>query len=108
MRFSTLTGAVLTAAAPALGRELPVDEVRAAELYDTGLVHETIMQKKMAHWKAEEEAGLMDSSKWPRLNYTKCVDGVAAAVPGDPLLTFRCKNVRLLQSAQYRSRILFN
>jgi hypothetical protein len=46
-------------------------------------------------WKAEEAAGLMDSTKWPRLNYTKCVDGVAAAVPGDPLLTFRCKNVSL-------------
>jgi len=103
MRFSTLTGAVITAAAPALGRELPVDEFRAAELYDTGLVHETIMQQKMAHWKAEEEAGLMDSSKWPRLNYTKCVDGVAAAVPGDPLLTFRCKNIDLYDFLSHAS-----
>ena len=35
----------------------------------------------------------MDSTKWPRLKYTKCVDGVAEAVKGDPLQTFRCKNV---------------
>lgn len=39
--------------------------------------------------------GLMDSRKWPRLDYTKCVDGIAEAVPGDPLLTFKCKNIDL-------------
>lgn len=45
----------------------------------------------------------MDSTKWPRLNYTKCVDGIAAAVPGDPLLTFRCKNVSPASDAVNRS-----
>ena len=35
----------------------------------------------------------MDSTKWPRLKYTKCKNGVAEAIPGDPLHTFRCKNV---------------
>lgn len=92
MRFSTLSGAAL-AALPALGKELQMDEARAAELYDSGLVHEALMSAKIAHWKAEEEMGLMDSTQWPRLNYTKCVNGVAEAVPGNPMLTFRCKNV---------------
>ena len=93
MRFASVTGAALAAAMPAMGRELPVDEARAAAFYDNGMVHETLMKHKIEQWKAEEAAGLMDSSKWPRLNYTKCEKGVAAAVPGDPLLTFRCKNV---------------
>lgn len=35
----------------------------------------------------------MDSTQWPRLNYTKCINGKAEAVPGNPLLTFKCKNV---------------
>lgn len=37
----------------------------------------------------------MDSTKWPRLNYTKCENGIAEAVPGDPLQTFKCKNIDL-------------
>lgn len=38
----------------------------------------------------------MDSSVWPRLNFTtKCVNGIAAAIPGDKAHTFRCKNVSL-------------
>lgn len=93
MRFNSVTGAALAVALPALARELPKDEARAAAFYDNGLIHETLMRHKIEHWKAEEAAGLMNSEKWPRLNYTKCVDGIAAAVPGDPLLTFRCKNV---------------
>jgi hypothetical protein len=52
------------------------------------------MMKKFAHWDAELEAGAMDAAQWPRLNWTtKCVNGIAAAIPGDPHHTFRCKNV---------------
>jgi hypothetical protein len=54
---------------------------------------ETSMARKKALWLASAEAGLMNSSVWPRLNYTKCIDGVAAAIPGDPLNTFKCKNM---------------
>lgn len=54
------------------------------------------MLKKFAHWDAELEAGAMDAAQWPRLNWTtKCVNGIAAAIPGDPHHTFRCKNVSL-------------
>ena len=51
------------------------------------------MAKKKAHWKAEEEAGLLDSTQWPRLNYTKCVNGIAQAIEGSDTHKFRCKNV---------------
>ncbi|ROT38384.1 hypothetical protein SODALDRAFT_277603 [Sodiomyces alkalinus F11] len=78
-----------------MAKELPKDEARAAELYDSGVRHHEIIEKKMAWWKAEEEAGLLNSAAWPRLNYTKCVNGKAEAVPGDPLHTFRCKNIDL-------------
>jgi choice-of-anchor B domain-containing protein len=58
-------------------------------------MHNRNMQHKMDNWMAEFDAGLLNSAQWPRLNYTKCVDGVAAAVPGNPLLTFRCRNMDL-------------
>ena len=35
----------------------------------------------------------MDSSQYPELDYTPCENGFAAAIPGDPLNTFRCNNV---------------
>lgn len=47
MRFDILTSAALAAAVPALGRELPKDEARAAQLYDNGVMHERLMQAKM-------------------------------------------------------------
>ncbi|CAI6096704.1 unnamed protein product [Clonostachys chloroleuca] len=95
MRFTSLASAVaLSAAVPTLGKELPKDEQRAAELYDSGYIHEKLIETKIAHWEAEEAAGLMDSTQWPRLNYTKCINGKAEAVPGNPLLTFKCKNKR--------------
>lgn len=46
MRFSTLAGAAM-ATAPAFGREMPKDEVRGAELYDSGVVHEALMNRKI-------------------------------------------------------------
>jgi hypothetical protein len=98
MRFSTsIAGAVLSAAvAPSMAREMPVDELKAAKLYDSGLIHQQLIAKKIAHWEAEQAAGLMNATSWPRLNPTKCVNGVAEAIKGDPLHTFRCKNFDLL------------
>jgi choice-of-anchor B domain-containing protein len=97
MRFSTLTGAAALSAAvaPAAARELPVDEERAARLYDSGVIHDQLMSLKMSHWEAEVESGLMDAGQFPRLNQTKCINGFADAIPGDPLHKFRCKNFDL-------------
>ncbi|KAH7367131.1 hypothetical protein B0T11DRAFT_50561 [Plectosphaerella cucumerina] len=95
MRFATTGAAVISAASVVLAKEMAVDEDRAAKLYDSGLVHESIVKKKMDFWQAEEAAGLLNSTKWPRLEYTKCVNGYADAIPGDPLHKFRCKNIDL-------------
>ena len=65
------------------------------ELYDSGLVHSQNMQRKKELWLAEAEAGLLNSTVWPRLSYTKCIDGKAEAIKGDPNHTFRCKNMDL-------------
>lgn len=54
---------------------------------------EQMMMKKFAHWDSELAVGAMNSTQWPRLDYTKCVNGVAEAIKGDPHHTFRCKNV---------------
>lgn len=51
------------------------------------------MAKKMALFKDLLETGSLDTTVYPRLNYTKCVNGIAAAIPGDPTNTFKCKNV---------------
>jgi choice-of-anchor B domain-containing protein len=95
MRFSTLSGAVLSAASLAMARELPKDEFRAAKLYDNRLMHNKNMESKKAKWQAEYDAGLLNSTQWPRLDYTKCVNGKAEAVKGDPLQTFKCRNMDL-------------
>ena len=93
MRFSIATGAALTAAV--MAKEMPKDTARAAALYDSGKFHEWNMQRKIDMTNAQAEAGMLNSSVWPRLGYTKCEDGVAQAVPGDPLHGFKCKNIDL-------------
>jgi hypothetical protein len=36
---------------------------------------------------------LREAAQYPRLNYTKCVNGIAEAIPGDAASTFKCKDV---------------
>ncbi|KAI6360556.1 hypothetical protein MCOR25_006719 [Pyricularia grisea] len=88
-------GALASFLAAAVAKEIKPDLQRGAELYDSGIMHEHLMSLKMEHWAAEKAAGIMDSSVWPRLNYTQCINGKAEAIPGDPLHTFKCKNADL-------------
>lgn len=46
-------------------------------------------------WEAKLASGALNSTQWPRLNYTKCVNGIAEAIHADALQTFRCKNMDL-------------
>ncbi|KAK0099558.1 hypothetical protein ONS96_008060 [Cadophora gregata f. sp. sojae] len=103
MRFSSVVGALAALAASACGKELEKDAARAAELYDSGLVHQKIFNAKLAFFEAEQAAGSYDTSIYPRLNYTKCVNGYAAAIPGDPLHTFKCKNMDLYDFINHAS-----
>ncbi len=46
-----------------------------------------------AFFEANAAAGVYDTSIYQRLNYTKCINGFAQAIPGDPLYKYKCKNV---------------
>lgn len=46
-----------------------------------------------AQWNSELAAGLLESSQYPELSYTPCIDGLATAIPGDANNTFQCNNV---------------
>ena len=58
-------------------------------------MHQRNMNRKKAAWLREAEMGLLDSSEWPRLNYTKCINCKAKIIPGDYLKRFKCKNMDL-------------
>lgn len=80
---------------------------QSVELYDSGFMSNgsrprelrlwtpspSHAQVEQAHWEAEEAAGLLDSSGWPTLNYTKCLDGFPESIPGSADHKFKCKNV---------------
>ncbi|KAM0273866.1 hypothetical protein ACHAQH_008198 [Verticillium albo-atrum] len=78
------------------------------EQYDSGEVHQMIMDLKNSQWDALEVAGALNSSQWPswstwdkldpkikedKLACGKC--GTAVAEKGNPMQTFRCKNMDL-------------
>lgn len=54
--LSILGAALGLLAGNALAKEKAVDEVKAAELYDTGIIHNEIMEAKMVRM----------TSRWPR------------------------------------------
>ncbi|KAF3349320.1 hypothetical protein HYQ45_008522 [Verticillium longisporum] len=87
-----LTSAVLGSAVAGLASAAGAG---SKEQYASGEVHHRIMGIKMAQWEAEMANGEMDAARFPELGYTPCVNGFAAAIPGDPLNTFRCSNIDL-------------
>ncbi|EGZ76900.1 hypothetical protein NEUTE2DRAFT_50022 [Neurospora tetrasperma FGSC 2509] len=94
MRLKAIGIAVGFCAVGALAKEKAVDMSRHAE-YKLGTVMDRIMAHKFEQWKAKLTSGALNSTQWPRLNYTKCVNGIAEAIQGDALHTFRCKNMDL-------------
>lgn len=89
------TTVLLAFAAGVLAKEVAPDQQRAAELFESRIRHSEIMNKKLALYEAGLADGKFTTAKWPRLNYTKCVNGVAEAIKGDPAHTFKCKNTDL-------------
>ncbi|KAF4550236.1 Hypothetical protein D9617_18g034270 [Elsinoe fawcettii] len=93
---TTYFGAALAAVAAFVqGMEIDMTNVASSEEYLSGKVHAQGMAMKMAQWDAEIAAGLMNSTQYPELGYTKCVNGIAAAIPGDANNTFQCNNIDL-------------
>ncbi|CRJ99867.1 hypothetical protein BN1723_008711 [Verticillium longisporum] len=96
VRAASYLGSLALLASSALAKEVAVNEAVAAELYDSGLVHKAVMDRKMNFWKTARESGVFKSEQYPELNATKCVNGWAEAIVGDRHNTFRCNNVDLV------------
>ncbi|KAL3419706.1 hypothetical protein PVAG01_08204 [Phlyctema vagabunda] len=93
--FTVYAGAFAMLYSAVLGKEINMLGVPSSDEYRTGAVHNRIMKVKMSQWDAELAAGEMNSALYPELGYTKCIDGFAAAIPGDFNSTFRCRNMDL-------------
>ncbi|TLD07564.1 hypothetical protein PgNI_10936 [Pyricularia grisea] len=77
------------------------------EQYESGEVHQKIIDMKNAQWDALEATGALDSTQWPswrtwdqldasvKNGRLECKDGVAVVEEGNPMQTFRCKNMDL-------------
>ncbi|KEY64012.1 hypothetical protein S7711_07376 [Stachybotrys chartarum IBT 7711] len=77
------------------------------EMYESGEVHQMIIDRKNAQWDALEAVGALNSSQWPswqnwdqldptvREDRLQCRCGTAIAEKGNPMQTFRCKNMDL-------------
>ena len=57
--------------------------------------HRNFTDRIQETWEAKLDSGALKSTQWSRLNYTKCVNGIAEAIQGDALNTYRCKNMDL-------------
>lgn len=78
--------------ATVMGKEMPKDPKRAAQLYDSGLMHEKIMSTKELFWARQGRSGAF-AEKWPELHFAQCKDGKAVPFRDQPLNFFRCKDV---------------
>ncbi|TPX15793.1 uncharacterized protein E0L32_000127 [Thyridium curvatum] len=96
------TGALLALVAlaiPSSAKEMAADQVRKAELFESGVRHAQIMALKKQTWDALEAQGVYDSTQYKsfdqKQDFVACKDGVASYVPGDPMYTFKCSNLDL-------------
>ena len=59
-----------------------------------------------ATWERQIKTGAMDSRKYKSrggVGAIRCKNGTADVIPGDPLNTFRCSNVRIPQGQRLRN-----
>lgn len=96
--FVSLLGLVIAT----LGKEIPKDPIRAAELYDSGIMHERIVHAKEAFWAADiakfqssRVGALADVDPWPELHFAQCKNGKAVPFRDEPNNYYRCNNINL-------------
>ncbi|RYP02089.1 hypothetical protein DL764_005970 [Monosporascus ibericus] len=90
----SLAAAVAALVATTFGKEMAKDPKRAAELYDSGLMHELIMSKKETFWARERKAGIY-TEDWPELHFAQCRDGKAVPFRDQQTNFYRCNNINL-------------
>ncbi|KAI4670835.1 uncharacterized protein J4E88_009587 [Alternaria novae-zelandiae] len=88
-----LRTALLSLSALAAAKEMPKDEFRAAQLYDSGIRHENNVALKKESWARQEAAGMYNSAQYAEIkDKVECMNGTAIA--GQDV--FRCQNIDLL------------
>ncbi|PSN61773.1 hypothetical protein BS50DRAFT_651183 [Corynespora cassiicola Philippines] len=84
--------AILSLAALAAAKELPKDEVKAAELYDSGIKHANNMALKMETFGRQEAAGVYASEQYREVaDFVACSNGTAVTDTD----TFKCDKIDL-------------
>ncbi|KAF2645194.1 hypothetical protein P280DRAFT_495159 [Massarina eburnea CBS 473.64] len=87
-----IRSALLSLSALAVAKELPKDEVKAAELYDSGVRHNNIMSLKQETFARQEAVGAYDSKQYAEIaEHVECINGTA--ISGSD--SFRCNNIDL-------------
>jgi hypothetical protein len=88
-----IRSALLSLSALAAAKEMPKDEFRAAELYDSGIRHANNMAIKHEHWAIQEAAGAYRSEQYREVkDKVECINGTAITSTD----TFKCSNLDLL------------
>jgi choice-of-anchor B domain-containing protein len=88
-----LRTALLSLSALVAAKEMPKDELRAAQLYDSGIRHENNVALKKESWARQEAAGMYNSAQYAEIkDKVECLNGTA--VTGNDV--FQCKNIDLL------------
>jgi len=88
-----IRSALLSLSALAAAKEMPKDEIKAAQLYDTGIRHMNNVALKKEHWAIQEAAGVYASAQYSEIKEkVACVNGTAKTGTD----TFRCSNIDLL------------
>ncbi|KAL5390657.1 hypothetical protein DPSP01_001731 [Paraphaeosphaeria sporulosa] len=83
---------LLSLSALAAAKELPKDEVKAAQLYDSGIKHANNVALKRESWAKHEAAGVYASEQYAEVaDFVACSNGTAKTSTD----TFRCKNIDL-------------
>ena len=94
MKYSVAIAGLL---ATALSKEIPKDPERA-KLYDSGFIHDQIMQSKESFWNSQEEMSLTNSAAgpyYPELHFAQCKEGKAIPFRDEPNNFYRCNNVSI-------------
>ncbi|CAO2654961.1 Nn.00g116940.m01.CDS01 [Neocucurbitaria sp. VM-36] len=88
-----IRAALLSLSALAAAKEMPKDEIKAAELYDTGIRHANNVALKKESWARQEAAGAYNSAQYAEIkDKVECINGTA--ISGTD--TFRCSNIDLI------------
>jgi len=100
---------LLALASLALAKEIPRDPKRHAELYESGLMHDRLMNIKLTQWAEQDEQLAIEAQSrrkangrlaaevdpYPEEHFAQCRDGKSITIRDQPTKFYRCKNVNL-------------